>query len=69
MSKGSKFRPVQNQQAFDDNFDSIFNTVSAENYWQKYIAELASKEPGRVFSEQEHNSFVKAYADSKKTNA
>tara|TARA_R110000764_G_scaffold167936_1_gene255152 strand:- start:325 stop:534 length:210 start_codon:yes stop_codon:yes gene_type:complete len=69
VSKGSKFRPVQNQQAFDDNFDSIFNTVSAENSWQKYIAELSIKEPGRVFSEQEHNSFVKAYADSKKTNA
>ena len=61
MSKGSKFRPVQNQKAFDENFSKIFNNVSAENSWQKYIADLSVKEPGRVFSQEEHDSFIESY--------
>tara|TARA_R100001369_G_scaffold92315_2_gene136722 strand:+ start:1452 stop:1664 length:213 start_codon:yes stop_codon:yes gene_type:complete len=64
MSKGSKQRPTSiPDKQLGENWDKIFNGVSVENAWQKYIAELAAQEPGRVFSKEEHDSFAKAYKE------
>jgi hypothetical protein len=64
MSKGSKQRLSQvSDEILGNNWDAIFAGVSVENAWQKYIAELAVKEPNRVFSKEEHDSFVKAYKE------
>tara|TARA_S200002703_G_scaffold150454_1_gene148811 strand:- start:1368 stop:1574 length:207 start_codon:yes stop_codon:yes gene_type:complete len=64
MGKGSRQRPSQvSDEKLRNNWDAIFAGVSVENAWQKYIAELAVKEPNRVFSKEEHDSFVKAYKE------
>ena len=64
MGKGSRQRPSQvSDEKLRNNWDVIFTGVSVENAWQKYIAELAVKEPNRVFSKEEHDSFVKAYKE------